>query len=298
LPVPGTISAWETEETNEQDFIFNPYGNGWHLDRSRFDSMLVDEGRRRGIMVESDSQVVRCSLLANNIWHVDVKSKGIVSHLEAKWIVDATGRSSWMARHLEIGRCVYDQLVGIFQFWHSDPTGLSDPRLLVEAVERGWWYLAPLPKGRFTVAYMTDLDLLPSPPRDLTQFWERKICETRHIEQFLSNAVSCSPIASIVANSYCLERVGGQNWLAVGDAAMAWDPLSSQGITNALMTGILAAHAIAEARSERTSDFSRYEAAIARDFSEYRRLRSHFYRQARRWPQSPFWKRRQLARLD
>jgi flavin-dependent dehydrogenase len=294
LPVPGTISVWETDETNEQDFIFNPYGNGWHLDRPRFDSMLVEEGRRKGITIEGDSHVVRCSLSPNDRWHVDVKSKGIVSQLEAKWIVDATGRSSWLARHLRVGRNVHDQLVGIFQFWHIDPTaGSSDPRLLVEAVEHGWWYFAPAPKGRITVAYMTDLDLLPSPPRDLTEFWQREFCLTRHLAPFLSNAVHCGPIASMVANSYCLERVSGHNWLAVGDAAMAWDPLSSQGIANALRTGILAAQAIAEARSERTSDFSRYEAAIAHDFSEYRRLRSHFYRQAKRWPESPFWKRRQ-----
>jgi flavin-dependent dehydrogenase len=299
LPAPGKISAWETEELYEQDFIFNPYGNGWHLDRPRFDLMLVDEGRCRGIAVEGDSQVVRCSHSTNNVWRVEVRSKGIVSHLQATWIIDATGRSSWMARQMEIRRHVCDQLVGIFQFWHTDRTsGLPDPRLLVEAVEQGWWYAAPLPEGRIAVAYMTDLNLLPPPPRELTRFWELKIREARHIEQFLSNAVPCSQIASIVADSYCLERVGGHNWLAVGDAAMAWDPLSSQGITNALRTGILAAHAIAEAHRERTCDLSRYEAAIARDFQQYQHLRSHYYGRARRWLQSPFWTRRQMTQLD
>jgi flavin-dependent dehydrogenase len=299
LPAPGTISVWETDEPNEQDFIFNPYGNGWHLDRTRFDSMLVDEGRRRGIAVEAGSQVVRCSHSTNNGWHVEVRSKGIVSHMEATWIIDATGRSSWMARQKEIRRHVCDQLVGIFRFWHRDRTsGLPDPRLLVEAVEQGWWYAAPLPEGRIAVAYMTDLNLLPPPPRELTRFWDLKARETRHVERFLSNAVTCSPIASIVADSYCLEQVGGHNWLAVGDAAMAWDPLSSQGLTNALRTGILAAHTIVEAHRERTSDLSRYEATIAQDFKEYQRLRLHFYGRARRWPQSPFWKRRQMTRLD
>jgi flavin-dependent dehydrogenase len=298
LPAPGTISAWETDEPNEQDLIFNPYGNGWHLDRPRFDSMLVDEGRRRGIALQGCSQVVRCSRSTKSVWDVELRSQGMLSHLEATWIIDATGRSSWMARQMKIGRHVCDQLVGIFQFWHTDRTsGLPDPRLLVEAAEQGWWYAAPLPGGRIALAYMTDLDLLPPPPRELTRFWELKVRETRHIERFLSNAVPCSPIASIVADSYCLEQVGGHNWLAVGDAAMAWDPLSSKGITNALRTGLLAAHAIAEAHKERTSALSRYEAAIAQDFKEYQRVRRHFYGQARRWPQSPFWKRRQMTRL-
>ena len=32
-PSPGTDSAWGREELEERHFIFNPYGNGWHLDR-------------------------------------------------------------------------------------------------------------------------------------------------------------------------------------------------------------------------------------------------------------------------
>src|SRR5688572_11234517 len=38
---PGTASAWGREELEENDFIFNPFGNGWHLDRRRFDAMLA-----------------------------------------------------------------------------------------------------------------------------------------------------------------------------------------------------------------------------------------------------------------
>ena len=33
---PGIVSAWGTPYPEEQDFIHNSHGCGWHLDRNRF----------------------------------------------------------------------------------------------------------------------------------------------------------------------------------------------------------------------------------------------------------------------
>src|SRR5258708_7209641 len=40
-PSPGTISIWGEMRPYERDFLFSPYGVSWHLDRARFDEMLV-----------------------------------------------------------------------------------------------------------------------------------------------------------------------------------------------------------------------------------------------------------------
>src|SRR5687767_8261201 len=41
IPAPGTIVCWGDDEPYETDSITNPYGHGWHLDRVRFDTMLL-----------------------------------------------------------------------------------------------------------------------------------------------------------------------------------------------------------------------------------------------------------------
>jgi|KBSSwiStaDraftv2_1062776.scaffolds.fasta_scaffold479824_2 hypothetical protein len=48
----------------------------------------------------------------------------------------------------------------------------------------------------------------------------------------------------VTAHSSRLDRVSGDGWLAVDDAAMAFDPLSSQGLTHALASGIRAGEAL------------------------------------------------------
>src|SRR6187401_1604518 len=35
LPASGSLAAWGSEELQENQFLFSPYGNGWHLDRRR-----------------------------------------------------------------------------------------------------------------------------------------------------------------------------------------------------------------------------------------------------------------------
>jgi flavin-dependent dehydrogenase len=78
----------------------------------------------------------------------------------------------------------------------------------------------------------------------------------------------------------------------VGDAAMAFDPLSSQGIYNALMSGVRAAEAIEFSRVDDHRALHRYAIGIETDFARYLAVREKYYREETRWPNSPFWKRR------
>ena len=42
LAVHGQRSAWGGEVADEMPFLFLPYGNGWHLDRRRFEQLLIN----------------------------------------------------------------------------------------------------------------------------------------------------------------------------------------------------------------------------------------------------------------
>ena len=44
----GMQTAWETPAPRRQDFVRNPYGCGWHVDRARFDAMLAQAAAEAG----------------------------------------------------------------------------------------------------------------------------------------------------------------------------------------------------------------------------------------------------------
>jgi flavin-dependent dehydrogenase len=93
-----------------------------------------------------------------------------------------------------------------------------------------------------------------------------------------------------------LDRAGGERWLAVGDAALSFDPLSSKGIGNALYTGILAAQSIVHADQMGQTDCPNYLQQVTRIFAVYQQQLQQFYQLETRWSDSVFWQRRQAQR--
>jgi flavin-dependent dehydrogenase len=82
----------------------------------------------------------------------------------------------------------------------------------------------------------------------------------------------------------------------VGDAASAWDPLSSQGIAKALRSGVAAADTIIEYLSGDPAAMVRYANGSQADFEQYLNTYHHYYRREMRWPEAVFWNRRHALR--
>lgn len=293
LPSPGIISCWEEEEPHENDFIFNPYGHGWHLDRCRFDSFLAATAEERGVVVRRGARPIACSLEPSGRWQVTAQLDGVFSCLEASCLIDATGRASWLARRLGARRRTDDRLIGVVGLFDTDPKDESrDPRMVLEAAKHGWWYSAPLPNEGLAVAFMTDLEMLPRRSEHLDNFWAARLRETGLTVGRCAATSLRSPLHIVSADSSCLDRAAGENWAAVGDAAMAWDPLSSQGVTKALESALTVAEVVVEALAGRTDALAEYGRSVTRRFENYRRVRAHYYSRVRRWPGSRFWQRR------
>jgi flavin-dependent dehydrogenase len=84
----------------------------------------------------------------------------------------------------------------------------------------------------------------------------------------------------------------GKGWVAVGDAATAYDPLSGEGVCKALQAGIDAAAAILAEQSGDESALLRHSEILTEEFKSYLRLQESFYSREERWTESSFWERR------
>src|SRR5262249_58094658 len=92
-----------------------------------------------------------------------------------------------------------------------------------------------------------------------------------------------------------IDRVWGDGWVAVGDAAFAYDPLSGHGITSALASGRDAGRAIAAAFAGDAEALPGYADRLSRARRLYQRRRLEQYTQEHRWANRPFWGRRTIA---
>ena len=290
-PSFGTESAWGRADLLANDSIFNPYGSGWHVDRARFDAMMIRAAQEAGANVFAGAQLSGCEEAKNGGWRIEIAHNNARRQFVADLLVDATGRSASLARKNGARRITFDRLIGIVGLFAARSVATIPPgHTLVEAVEEGWCYSAALPDMRLVLAYMTDADLCASGTHDLTNYFFGKLQTARHTQSRIKHYDLTSKLRIFAANSSRLNFAGGRNWVAVGDAAMAFDPLSSQGIYKAIESGLR----VAQSTQEQWTGSS----SLEQSFNDYLVTRAAYYAKERRWPNSLFWQRRLVRPAD
>lgn len=288
----GTSAAWGSGNLTTRDFISTPYGNGWHLDRRRFDETLATHSEKAGVFILRDA-AARCYPQAEGGWKVEAKGKNVYAQIEAPFLVDATGITATVARCARARRQMVDRMVGVSAGIYFPERAPGDTFTLVEAFESGWWYSARLPGSRAIVVLMTDPDLLEAhgwahPER----FWA-VLRTSPHTWNRLKNGRPTDSPRIFPAFSAYLNPVYGRDWIAVGDAAASYDPLSSSGIARALDSGIRGARTIHQYLClGHAAAFAAHNQYIQTGYAEYLEQRHRYYAMERRWPSSLFWTRR------
>jgi flavin-dependent dehydrogenase len=274
----GNRSFWGSAVAADNPFLANPYGEGWHVDRRRFEASLAEAAIAAG---------------ADWRWGVRAERNTIA---DAAFVADATGRPARLARRFGARRLRYDRLVGISTLLAS-PTPAQDTYTLVEATPDGWWYSALLADGRLAVAFLGDGDLLDRRllSGDPEAWWGRLRETAATRERVEEHGYGGARIRVMPAETSRLDRIEGDRWLAIGDAAVAYDPLSSYGVSSAMGSGFYAGHAIADLLAGREDARLAYLDVMQRACDGCFVLQREVYSRERRWPEAPFWRRRQEA---
>jgi len=305
LSSPGVLSVWGENDLHENHFVFNPHGPGWHLDRQRFDRMLIDGARRAGAQVQRHVAIASCRAAAGGRWQIELAPVGgrrrRVDPVRAATVIDATGRAAAFARQHGARRISTDRLIGLASVLSSRGRGSDDAPdecgacTLVEACAGGWWYTAPLPRRRLMAVYMTDADLLPRHRGSWAAFRQARLQQATWTRPRLRGFDPSADLQIVAANSSRLNRSSGPDGVAAGDAAAAFDPLSSQGLIHALTSGIRAGEAVKRQLDGDRTARAEYDSRVDQICGDYSRLHALYYGREQRWAQAPFWQRRQAA---
>jgi flavin-dependent dehydrogenase len=289
-PYQANLSLWG-DRREVDDFLHRGQGSGWHLDREAFDAMLREAAAARGVRLMRPAKVDQLAR-EGEAWSLRLNDG---SEWSARVLVDASGRRAELATRLGARRQRIDALVALGAVVAAPAAAGLAGLSLIEPVALGWWYAAPLPDGRAVVCLMTDRDIarrhdLRNPER-FRQAWRA----TEELARRLPTAGGVPRIASFAAHSACLDRATGPGWIAVGDALMAFDPLTSSGISGALADGLAATDTVAMWLAGQPMAPSGRAWAQRADTSwrRYLEQRRANYAAERRWPHSPFWSSRQ-----
>jgi flavin-dependent dehydrogenase len=314
LRTVGNLSVWAGEHVELAEFFFSSTGFGLCIDRVAFDEALRSKAVADGAALFKGSRFESCEFDTDQAdgWRVTLASGKGRQHHRARYLVDCSGRTAVVAKTLGVETIHHDGLFAYAQ-WFSCVGEDDDRYTRIEAAPQGWWYSSRLPsskanESRRLVVFHTDMDLPAARTATSPAGFNRLLHDSNLIASLLKSrgyrargAIRGAPAGGQRLTEFC-----GDAWMAVGDAAQAYDPLSSRGIDKALRTADYAAHMIHYALSDcsqgpsaldrRNEYVSRYEEGQRQLWRAYVSQRKYYYGVQPRWSEQPFWRRRRHPR--
>ncbi len=266
----GTLSAANTESL---------------VERQRFDRGLLEDLERLGVTVVRGRVTALHSAPGRHELELDTDAGPRT--LAADFLVEARGRA---APGGGAARVRGVETVSLLQYWQG-PAGEAGSA--VHSVEDGWMWMAALADGRRYLQLTLDVATAALPPKQaLGAYCSARFRAAEAAAPFLQGAQPVGEPHARTSTAVLNAAVVGEDWIRVGDAAMAVDPLSGNGIFQALSSALQAPAVVATLRHDPA------HAALARQFHHQRieqlfyrfaRIGRDFYAQETRWPQAPFW---------
>lgn len=283
----GTESAWGSECVQASDFLFSQHGSGWRLDRVKFDAMMLKRAEEAGVAVHRGEKLTGSSD-QDDRWRLEFSG----GSAEARFVIDASGRVARFAMERGARLELTDSLAGVFVLFEGASDVIANCDTLIEARENGWWYSTSVPGGTLVMAWMSDTDLIREMRLKDAARWHELLAESKLTRERAAGATAITNPMIFAAQSQRISKAAGRRWAAAGDAAMAFDPLSSHGIMKALRSAKMASFVALDWLGRGEDTHERYCRVAEAEWTQYLAARRTYYAEEQRWPDSAFWARR------
>jgi flavin-dependent dehydrogenase len=282
----GVVTYWSASGADWTDHRLRGV-HGWSVDRLCLGAAL------KQLAIESgcrwlDGTAAGCTRRNQGGYEIEVITPIATQIVNTKFVVDATGRPGSISRRLGARRLVDDRLIAAATcFGRQSPQ--PDPYIRLTTNPDGWWYRSDGPTGDTRLAVVAD-------PRDSSG---KPLALVNRLRLILGNvakaeesAKTTSPIFVLDASSARLDCCARDGWIAVGDAATAFDPLCGQGLAQAFGSAFAAAHAVRERMAGHAEALVAYDHVVQATYHysrEQLQLRYAYWAECER---TSFWRNR------
>lgn len=284
----GYHSAWGSTAIADHNFFFHsPFQYGLKINKQSLEQDLEDLTSENILRFEKMTAI----RLASQGVTVELQNDQGPIVLRGKCLVEATGRNRALLKLLGIASEEFDQLTAYSCHLPRREHPKITHSVFVESFEHGWGIVSGLTDKVQVMSLFSRQRV--GIHRELKDYscWPAILSATACLRDFLSTEAGIRVVGGDAGSSRAAQ-LAGKCWLATGDAAIAFDPLSSHGITNAVYTANRAVEAIALHLSDHDEKhFREYAESLSAIFATYLGTRHELYQRERRWPGAAFWTR-------
>ena len=229
------------------DALDKSFPLAYQVRRSEFDHILFRNAVRKGATAIEGCRVSGVQFHSGGALVSAREDDGRERHWQAKFVVDASGRDTFLASRLGTKRrnpkhnsaAVFGHFTGATRLTGKDAGNIS-----IFWFDHGWFWFIPLADGTTSVGAVCRPDHLKSRNTDMARFLHDTIVLCPALAERLRNAKLVSPVTATGNYSYGGERTAGPNYLMLGDAFAFIDPVFSTGVFLAMHGAFVGADTI------------------------------------------------------
>ena len=292
--------SWYFKETSQR------YPHSYQVWRPQFDQILLDNAKAQGVTVLEGHHVTEVIFDGGEAVGVEfTNTDGDTGEGQARFIVDASGQSTLLARHLESKEWdpFFQNLAVYAYFTGAKPLPEPDQNnIFIESYRYGWLWTIPLHTGRSSVGVVVDSKTGQEgiQQNGAKAFLEAQLAQSSLTRAMLEKAKMDSEPAVVMDWSYTAGKMYGPGYILAGDAACFVDPLFSSGVHLALMSGVLAAAYVTTALNDPSMAEEAgevYQELYLKEYNQFREMARLFY-SSNLSAESYFWEARRITNSD
>ncbi len=293
IPSYASKAYWGSDKVSTTNAIFTTEEATFQMDREKFDFKLIETAANRGATIYPRTKCLDYTQLEDKSWEVSLShpTEGKFV-MKANYLVDATGRESNVCRKIGVPSKKVDSLIGVGLFLELEENSKKFEQTL-ESVELGWWYTACLPNNKMVITLFSDADIISEHKLHQLEVWNETLQKSKQIKHLIDGARTISDKLWVRnAQTQLSDPRNIDRFIAIGDAAVSFDPISSMGIGFSISSACFAAKHIAHELEENSSSIALFQEDIINNYNQYLQTRATYYQMEKRWPSSKFWQRR------
>ncbi|MBS0378043.1 MAG: tryptophan 7-halogenase [Proteobacteria bacterium] len=209
--------------------------HAYQVYRQDFDAMLFANARTAGADAREGHEAVSFEQRGPRSTRVEVRTEEGGSYLiEARYLVDATGRDTFLSGKLRLRRKNPDhQSAAIFGHFRGARTraGEDAGNISMYRFPHGWMWMIPLRDGVMSVGAVCWPEYLKQRRGRTVEFLMETLQQNPALWERLADARLISDEVRVTGNySYDSSAMGGPGFILIGDAFAFLDPVFSTGV--------------------------------------------------------------------
>ncbi len=270
----GYQSKWVGSNIiDESFFLKSTFGHGLKIDKKKIVQSLKEQCNQ--IIEINEVHIDSKTNSSSNVLAKNNENKSLNIHTSS--LIDATGRKRHILKQAKIKEISYDDTLAFLCYIPKTGPNLKYGFLTEVFSKDSWGTVSDLNETTRIISLYTSKENKLLPLFKQYNEWQNLLYKTDILKHCLPKQGNFK-VYGRQANSSIPEKITHNNILSIGDAALAFDPIASHGVSNAIYTAKEAADSIENYLVNDHRSLVNYEQKLYSIFNEYISQKEKLYK--------------------